>query len=487
MHIRTVFRRRVAQALIALLVTQTTLAQTVASSLPDLGDPSQSALSPAQEKRIAEEAMRTLRFREPAYLDDPEVEEYLNALGRTLASALPDTGQRFQFFALKDPTINAFAMPGGVIGVHTGLILTAGTESELASVLAHEMGHVVQHHMARMLSRQSNTTAMMLASILVAVLAGRSSPTAAGAVLMSGQAAAIQGQLSYSRDYEREADRVGLSILSGSGFDVRGMPAFFERMYRTTRAMENSAPAYLRTHPLTQDRISDISGRVSQMRAMPHPDSIDFLLVKEKLEVMQSGPQAAIPRLLAREVKTRQEQSARWYGLARAYLGTVQLDEADKALAELRKLQPDTSMVAMLGADIARAHSRFDEAAGLCAAAAKRYPLRRSAVYCEAESWLAGGKPEDALKVVDPLLRVPSDDYRLYMLQAKAETALGRTALAHRAQAEVYAVQGDLSAAIDQLQLAQRDGGGTFHEQAAIDARLREFRNLVGKDADKDR
>jgi predicted Zn-dependent protease len=483
---RTVFRRVVAQLMIALLMAQTTLAQPMANSLPDLGDPAQDALSPAQEKRIAEEVMRTLHFREPSYLDDPEVEEYLNALGRTLTSTLPATANGFQFFVLKDPTINAFAMPGGVIGVHTGLIVTTEAESELASVLGHEIGHIEQHHMARMLSRQGNTTAMVLASLLLAVVAGINSPTAAGAVLMSGQAAAIQSQLSYSRDYEREADRVGLQILNSAGFDVRGMPAFFERLYQRTHSMENNAPAYLRTHPLTQDRIADIGARVHQMRAMPHPSSIDYTLVRAKLEVMQLGVRTAIPRFLEREAKTRQEQSARWYGLARAYLSDNQLDAADKAYAELRKLNPDTAMLAVLGSDIERGHARFDSAAKLCADARTRYPARRSLIYCETESWLAGGKANDALKVLDPLLRIPNGDYRLYVLQAKAETALGRTALAHRAQAEVYQLQGDLSAAVDQLQLAQRDGGGSFMEQAAIDARLREFKQLMQENKDKD-
>lgn len=483
---RTVLRRCLAQVLIAVLMIQTAAAQTYNSGLPDLGDPAQEALSPAQERRIAEEVMRSVRFREPSYLDDPEVEEYLNALGRTLASTLPEQGNGFQFFALRDSTINAFAMPGGVIGAHTGLIVTTEAESELASVLGHEIGHVVQHHMARMLVRQGNTTAMVLASLLLAVLAGRNSPSAAGAVLASGQAAAIQSQLAYSRDYEREADRVGLQILNAAGFDIRGMPTFFDRLFQRTRSSENNAPAYLRTHPLTLDRIADIGSRVHQMRAMPHPSSIDYTLVRAKLEVMQLGARAAIPRLLAREAQTRQEQSARWYGLARAYLADSQLAEADKAYGELARLTPDTAMLALLGAELERAHGRPAQAARLCADARKRYPARSSLIYCEAESWLAGNLPDNALKVLDPLLRVPASDYRLYILQAKAETALGRTALAHRAQAEVYQLQGDLSAAIDQLQLAQRDGGGSFMEQASIDARLREFKRLAEERKDKD-
>lgn len=486
MHTLTVLRRSLARGLIATLLVQTVFAQPLPGSLPDLGDPAQDALSPVQEKRIGEEALRTFRFREPSYLDDMEVEEYVNALGRTLAATSSEQGRSFQFFVLRDPTINAFAMPGGVIGVHTGLIMTSQAESELAAVLSHEIGHVVQHHIARMLSRQGSTAAMVLASLLVAVLAGRNSPTAAGAVLASGQAAAIQNQLAYSRDYEREADRVGLQILATAGFDVHGMPDFFERMYQRTRGMESGAPAYMRTHPLTQERIADIDGRVRQMQAMPHPSSIDYTLVRSKVEVLQLGAQAAIPRLLEREAKTRQEQAARWYGLARAYLATRKFDAAEKAYAELRRLNLDTSMPAVLGAEIERAQGRNEAAAKICADARVRYPLRHSLVACEAESWLVAGKPVEALRVLDPLLRVPGGDYRLYMLQGKAHTAAGQTALAHRAQAEVYVAQADFSAAIDQLQIAQRDGGGTFMEQAAIDARLRELKSIAGNENGKD-
>ncbi len=486
MQIHSASCRVLARLLIAALLIQPVGAQQLANRLPDLGDPAQQSLSPAQERRIAEEVMREVRFHEPTYLDDPEVEEYLAALGRALTSSPVVVGQNYQFFVLRDKTINAFAMPGGVIGLHTGLIATTTSESELASVMAHEVGHVEQHHMARMLARQGSSTALMIGSLLLAILAGRNSPAAAGAVLASGQAAAIQSQLSYSRDYEREADRLGLQILDSAGFDPEGMPSFFERMYAQTRGMDNNAPAYLRTHPLTQDRVTDIASRVRQLRAQPHPSSIDFALVRSKVEVLQDGSDLAASRLLVRKVVTAQEQSARWYGLARAWLADNQLDKATQALSELRKLRPDTSMLAMLAADIERARGHFDLAAKACRDAQKQYPLRRSLVYCEAESWLAGAKPEEALKVVDPLLRGASQDYRLYALQAKANEALGRTTHAHRAQADVYMLQGVLSSALDQLQIAQRAGGGDYMEQAALDARLREVKRLY-EDTAKER
>jgi beta-barrel assembly-enhancing protease len=284
-------RRWLARALIPVLLTQSVAAQ-LPPQLPDLGDPAQAELTPVQEKRMAEEVMRIVRFHEPSYLNDPEVEEYLSALGQKLLAGGVSKDREYQFFILKDPSINAFAMPGGVIGVHTGLVVTSQAESELASVLAHEIGHVEQNHMARMVSRQGSTMTWLLAAMLLAVLAGRNSPDVASAAVATGQAAALQSQLNYSRDYEREADRVGLQILQGSGLDPQGMPNFFERMYQHTRGSDNNAPAYLRTHPLTLDRVSDISGRVRQIGARPQPESLEYALVRAKLEALQLGAQS---------------------------------------------------------------------------------------------------------------------------------------------------------------------------------------------------
>lgn len=486
MRIHSVFCRALARLLIAVLLVQSAAAQQIGSHLPDLGNPAEGALSPAQEKRIAEEVLRELRFREPSYLDDPEVEEYLAALGARLTATPLTQAQNYRFFVLKDRSINAFAMPGGLIGLHSGLVVTTQTESELASVMSHEIGHLEQQHMSRMLSRQSNTTVMVLASLLLAVLAGRNSPNAAGAVLMGGQAAAIQNQLAYSRDYEREADRVGLQILNAAGFETQGMPDFFDRMYRHTRMVENNAPAYLRTHPLTLDRISDIESRVRQTGSKPRAESLEFALIRSKIELSQQGAPALIPVLLERKPGSVEQQAARLYGLARAYSAELQFAKATEALAGLRKLGLSSPILSRLVADLALAQGNFAEAARNCHDARQLNPGRRSLLYCEAEAWIAAGRAEEALKLVDPYLRVPGSDYRLYALQAKANTLLGRTTPAHRAQAEVYLLQGDFAAAIDQLQLAQRAGGGDYREQSALDARLREVRKLLNENM-KDR
>ena len=244
-------------------------------SLPELGDVSQTVLTPLDERRIGEQIMRDVSTSDEV-VQDVEIIDYLNNLGNRLVSASSDKQQKFNFFVVQDNSINAFAMPGGVVGVHTGLILATNSESELASVLGHEIGHVTQHHMARMLASQKYDTFKSIAGIALALLVARANPDLASGALTTASAVGIQNQLDYTRDHEREADRVGLQILDSGGFDVRAMPAFFTTLQRGTRFAEGSAPSFLRTHPLTSERIADVANRVSQMTYRQVPDSVEF-------------------------------------------------------------------------------------------------------------------------------------------------------------------------------------------------------------------
>ena len=207
-----------------------------AQALPELGGTGDLALSPQLERRVGESIVRDIRFRDPAYLDDPEIADYLASLGARLAQGNPAARPDLEFFAMRDHTVNAFALPGGFIGVHTGLINTAETESELASVLAHEIGHVSQRHIARMLAQQQQLQMPMMVALAAAILLGRSRPDLAAGAAAAAQGATIQSALAYSRDFEREADRVGLQTLQDAGFDARAMAAFFDKMQRATAA-----------------------------------------------------------------------------------------------------------------------------------------------------------------------------------------------------------------------------------------------------------
>src|SRR5438034_639092 len=289
------------------------------------------ALSPQMERRLGESIVRDIRFREPAYIDDPEISEYLGNLGAQLTQVTAGARHDFEFFALRDPAINAFALPGGFVGVHTGLINAADTESELASVLAHEISHVTQRHIARMIGQQQQMQIPVMAAIAAAILFGRSRPDLASGAAAAAQAGAVQAQLSYSRDFEREADRVGLQALNAAGFDARAMAVFFEKMQRSARVSDDgSIPGYLRTHPVTTERIADAQNRAASMPYRQHLDSQEFQLVRAKLRADAGEARDAVEHFESsiREQRYASEAAAH-YGLASALLRARRAREAD--------------------------------------------------------------------------------------------------------------------------------------------------------------
>ncbi len=463
----------VKRRLTALLLSTSLACQVPAAGLPDLGDVGAGDLSPLAERRVGEQAMRDIRWRDQAYLEDPEVEDYLNALGARLAAHAPATAQTFRFFAVSDATLNAFALPGGFIGVHSGLIVAARTESELASVLGHEIAHVTQRHIAQLVANQGTTGLIMLASILVAILAASRNPQAAEAALATGSAAGIQSQLSYSRDFEREADRVGLQILQGAGFDVRGMEAFFERLQRSSRLYENNAPVYMRTHPLTTERISDIGNRVEQMRYRQVAAGETFPLVRAKLIV-----DAAPAGVSVDEMHQLDDQPAwvRTYARARAALKGGRADQARTLLAAMTPEQGQHPMVEALQGEILRERRDLAGAVRLYRRAVSAYPAHRALAYGLVETLIDLGRHADAVNEARSRVTGDSDDARMWSLLARAQAERGSNSGRHRAQAEVYRIQGAWRAAVEQLELARGAGDADFYDASAIDSRLREFR-----------
>jgi len=446
-----------------------------AASLPDLGDVAASELSPQAERRLGESIIREIRWRDNAYLDDPEVEEYLSRLGQRLVASGPSPHQHFDFFVVRDGTLNAFALPGGYIGVHTGLILAAESESELASVLGHEIAHVTQRHIAQLVGKQGQASMVMLATMLVAVLAARSNSQISEAAVAAGQAGVLQSQLGYTRDFEREADRIGLQTLEGAGFDVRGMPGFFERLQRASRLYENNAPSYLRTHPLTQERISDMGNRVGQMRYRQVPDSSDFGFVRAKLRAAAAAPLDAVREFEAAVAKSP-DVAAAGYGLARAYLSSGRLGEAEKILESLRREQPPSPFLESLAAELRLAARDAAGAVKILEAATQRFPESRALRYARIDALLQADRAQEAAALARSGVQDRGDDARLWTFIARSEAALGHRTAQHRAQAEVYVLQGSLPAAIEQLEIARRAGDGDFYQLSAVDARMRELK-----------
>ena len=452
------------------------------SSLPDLGDVSQTVLTPLDEQYIGDQIMREVASSDEV-LQDIEVIDYLNALGNKLAAASPDKQQKFNFFVVQDNSINAFAMPGGVIGVHTGLILATNSESELASVLGHEIGHVTQRHMARMLAKQKTDTFKNIAGIALALLVARANPELASGALATASAAGVQRQLDYTREHEREADRVGLSILDGAGFDARAMPAFFTTLQRGTRFTEGAAPSFLRTHPLNAERIADVSNRVEAMPYKQVTDSLEFNLVKAKLRASSGLAQSAIDQF-EDNIKERRfaSETAEHYGLALAMLRKNDLAGAQNQVKWLKtnahKYNQQNAFIENLIARLAVARNNPQAAATQYANALALFPTHRSLIYGYAEHFLAINQPDKAIKLVHDKQNLYPNDAYFYAILAKSYTAKNKNLLRFQAQGESYYRQYNLKRAIEQMEFATKAKDGNFYEQSIVETRLKELKRL---------
>jgi predicted Zn-dependent protease len=419
--------------------------------------------------------MREIRA-DPSYYDDAEATDYINTLGNRLVAHSSEARQDFEFFLIRDPQINAFALPGGFVGVNTGLIFSAQGESELASVLAHEIAHVTQRHIARMIAQQKQSQVFSIAALAAALLLSRASGQAAEAAAAFGSAGAIQGQLNFTRANEQEADRVGLQILERSGFDPRAMATFFERLQRATRIYETGAPSYLRTHPLTYERIADIENRIRDRSYKQVPDSLEFQLIRAKLKAQLDPPDEAVT-FFETGLKERRflSEAATHYGLARSLLRVKNTTRAQKELEALRKVTPASPIVETLACEIAQGAAA---ALNCFRDASRAYPSYRALVYAHVDALLQAGQPGTALKLVEERLQSITDDYRLYLLQARSYAALNKHLAQHRAQAEAYVRMGNVTSAVEQLQLGLKSGDGDFYQLSSAESRMRELRRV---------
>jgi predicted Zn-dependent protease len=442
-------------------------------------------MTPVQERKLGEQIVRQIRGG-GGYLEDPEVNDYLNELGSRLVAASKDAKQDFTFFGVADPQINAFALPGGYIGVHTGLILLAQSESELASVLAHEISHVTQRHMTRMLASQQNTLLLSLAGLALAVLAARSGSSsggqAANAAIAGTQALAMQSQLNFTRENEYEADRIGFQRLFAAGYDPNAAAVFMGRLQRSSRFIESNAPSYLRTHPITYERVAEAQGRAEGLPYKQVPDSLDFHLVRALLRSYQGDARATVEEFdLALAQKKYNSEIAARYGLVASLLREGNTKRALAELPKLEKISPPNPMVeAMAGhvymdsGDLKTAVARFETALA-------RYPNKMQLVYDYPEALLKAKRPRDAAEFLDrQLVRFP-DNGPLHRLAARAYADLGKLMQEHRHQAEFYAWLGDLKGAVIQLELASKSADGDFYQASVVETRLRTLRKELAE------
>lgn len=479
------------------LQKETTIIDAPTYELPDMGDPSTAALSPEMERRLGDRVMRQIR-RDPDYVPDPLLSDYLNDIGyRLIESARRQhvagstSASSFELFAVRDPGINAFALPGGYIGVNTGTLVATDSESELASVLGHEIGHVLQRHIARGIDKSGESMWIALASILLAGLAATKSGDAAQALAVGGQAAAVSNQLAFSRGAEREADRVGFTLLTGAGYNPDGMPDFFRRLQRVTSIADTGVvPGYARTHPLTGERIADMEDRA---RGLPHPlqpHRPEFGFAKARARVLQETSTSAYldvrnamrSQLTSAPDAPVEKRAALWYGIAVAEQMAGQLDVAEQALLEARRLygnipgitsgSPNLDVTAI---ELARAHNRVPQALTMARAALTAYPMSRAVGITYAQTLLAAGRVDDAIPYLRDKAREDTAQPIWWELLAHAYADQGKRVEQHRALAEKYARDGAWGAAVEQLKLARDAGDADFYTLSEVDARLHQM------------
>ncbi len=445
-------------------------------ALPDIGDAADAIMSSADEQRLAEAFMREVR-QQLHVIDDPEVSAYLAGLAERLTAHLQGGPGHFSFFAVSDPAINAFAGPAGYIGVNSGLILASRTESELAAVLSHEMGHVIQHHIARTLREAQRMTLPAAAALLAAILIGLKSPEVGTAALAATTAGQMQHEISFTREHEEEADRVGMQILARSGFDPRGMPSFFERMLQSER-LATRPPAFLLDHPVTESRIAESRARAEQYPHRTVPDDLSYEIIKARLRVLdEPDPRSAVSYFRpAMDTGTATERVAARYGYALALFQSGSYQEAQRQIAQLSEADPERIAYVILRARVLLALGQKEKGLKIFASALQSNPGDLALTLAYAQALLDGGEPDLARRKLIEYLRdegFPGPE--AYRLLAQAQGEAGYAADAHQSLAEYYYGMGDRKSAIKQLEMALRLTKDDFYRTSRTEARLEQL------------
>lgn len=442
-------------------------------NLPSLGR-SNSGLSELDEQRLGREFIRNARQSMP-FVEDPELTAYIRDLGRRIASSGDEPASDFRFYLIRDSALNAFAVPGGHIAVNTGLIMATESEAELASVIAHEVAHVTQHHLARMLDQSRGEGLKMLGALAAAILLGGQAGQAA---VVAANASAIENRLEYSRGFEKEADGIGLQTLARAGYDPRAMPTFFERLQRWARVYDSGAPEFLRTHPLTTDRIADTRVRADNYGRIENPDQTDFYHVRAKIRAIFADDPAGAAEQFASNLESGEfeNETAERYGYALALSNAGRNDEAMEVIDALVADHPDSIRHQMARGNILVNAGRYDEALAHFEQLHQRWPERHALNLYYASALIQTRKFAEAKSILKKQLLRDGDDPRTYSLLARAEGEMGNSLVAHQNLAEYHYLRANLQEAYRQLKLAEKYAGDSDYARQSIEARMEEIR-----------
>jgi len=445
--------------------------------LPDIGEAAAGVATPTEEKLTGEAVMRNIQ-RAGKIINDPLIDSYLNHLGYKLIAAGDSRMTDFHFFLVDNSAINAFALPGGYIGIHYGLILATRTESELASVMAHEIAHVTQRHHARAYDFGGNNSLPVLAALIAAMVLGAKGDQVGQAAIASMAAGNIQSQINFTRANEKEADNIGIELLANAGFDPESMAEFFDQLHKQTRLYGPQAPEFLRTHPVTDTRIADAENRASHFKHITPQNSEAFHLMRNRIEVLTTDNQRKLQKRFADNLESGRytNENAERYGYALSLLQTGDFKLAAQQLQKLLQQEPQRIAFLIAQADLEFRQGQVSQALSRYRAALKLYPENPALTLGYAETLLNANQAKQAQQILHDFLRDRDRNPRFYHLLAEAEAKLGHTAQSQMAMGEYYYRIGHNQQAVTQLNLALKDTSLDFYESARIEARLKELK-----------
>lgn len=446
----------------------------LASDLPSLGDASSAIVSPQQEHQLGRAWLSLLRG-QTRQLSDPQLKDFVESSVYRLGETSELKDRRLEFVLLDSPQINAFAAPGGIIGVNGGLFLYAQTEAEYASVMTHELAHLSQRHFARGLEAQQRMQLPLMAAMLAGIVAAAAGAGDVGiAAIASTQAAAIQEQRRFSRQNEQEADRIGLVNLEKAGYDPRAMPSMFERLMRQYR-YDRMPPEFLLTHPVSESRIADTRNRAAQTKAGGVTDSARYQLMRARVQLnYEDTPGLAAKRFRALLDETPKLQAAR-YGLALAQIKSGQHQKARESLQPLLQAEPDNIAYNLAQIELDSASSHLPEAQSRIERLMSNYPNNYPLQQARIDVLMKQARPQEAERALDELLKSRPKDPDVWYQVAEVRGLSGNTIGLHQARAEYFALVGDFDQAIEQLDFAKRRATNNFPLASRIDARQREL------------
>ena len=447
-------------------------------SLPELGSASGGYMTPAQEKRLGQAFMRSIKSSQKL-LHEPFAKAYIERLGNTLAKASGEANQPFHFFILDNQQINAFAGPGGHIGIYSGLILTSQSESELAAVMAHEIAHVTQKHLMRTFHEASQLSIPSAAVLLAAVVLGATvGGDAAMAAAVGGQAALLQKQINFTRANEKEADTIGINTLVNSSFEPHAMSVFFERMGRANRAYASELPEFLRTHPVTNSRIADSLSRAEQYPYKQRQDDLHYYLVKAMLKqaaFFRANEAEKYFQTNLKEGRYRNEQGQR-FGLLLSLMRQQKYNEAKQTISILLKENPTEPVYQIYQSRLLADTGQLAEAISLLNESLLLFPDNYALNIQMAELYIRAAQYPKAIELLKNITQTRPDDDQVYKRIAEAAGKNNDKVTAHAYQADYLYLNGQLEAAIQQLEIALREKSADFYLSSQLEAKLRAIR-----------